>query len=108
MAVGVIIGAAICVLVVCGGLSSLVATLDLSFLICGAILIATGGKSIAVVSLKDTAANQVLSSTVAGFPMQMVWAVLLVVASVFLDIWHKFGTCVCDNPANAAQMGIHT
>ena len=111
MAVGVIIGAAIGAVVVYGGLSSLMATLDLSFLICGAILIATGGKSIAVVSLKDTAVYQVLSSTVAGFPVQMVWAVLFVLASVFLYIRHKFGTCVhcvCDNPASAAQMGIDT
>ncbi len=111
VAVGLAVGAAIGAVVVYGGLSSLVATLGLSFLIRGAILIATGGKSIAVVSLKDTAAYKVLSSTVLGFPVQMFWAVLFVVISVLLYNRHQFGArvhCVGDNPDSAAQMGIDT
>ena len=111
LAVGVIIGAAIGAVVVYGGLSSLVATLGLSFLIRGAILIATGGKSIAMISLKDTPAYRLLSSTIGGFPVQMIWAVLFVAASVVLYNRHKFGArvhCVGDNPDSAEQMGIDT
>ncbi len=109
--VGIVMGAAIGAVVVYGGLSSLVATLGLSFLIRGAILIATGGKSIAVVSLKDTAAYKVLSSTIAGFPVQMFWAILFVAVSVVLYNRHRFGArvhCVGDNPDSAEQMGIDT
>lgn len=109
--VGIIMGAAIGAVVVYGGLSSLVATLGLSFLIRGAILIATGGKSIAVVSLKDTAAYKILSSTIAGFPVQMLWAILFVAVSVILYNRHRFGArvhCVGDNPDSAEQMGIDT
>ena len=111
IAVGVILGAAIGAVVVYGGLSSLVATLGLSFLIRGAILIATGGKSIAVVSLKEESAYKILSSTIGGFPVQMFWAVLFVAISVVLYNRHKFGArvhCVGDNPDSAEQMGIDT
>jgi len=109
--VGVMIGGAIGAVVVYGGLSSLVATLGLSFLIRGAILIATGGKSIAFVGLKDTTAYQVFSSTINGFPVQMLWAILFVAISTVLYNRHKFGArvhCVGDNPDSAAQMGIDT
>lgn len=111
LAVAVLTGAAIGFIVVYGGLSSLVATLGLSFLIRGGILIATGGKSIAMLSLKDTVAYQVLSGTIYGFPVQMIWAALFVVASVLLYNRHKFGArvhCVGDNPDSAEQMGIDT
>jgi ribose/xylose/arabinose/galactoside ABC-type transport system permease subunit len=111
VAVAVLTGAAIGFIVVYGGLSSLVATLGLSFLIRGGILIATGGKSIAMLSLKDTVAYQVLSGTIYGFPVQMIWATLFVVASVLLYNRHKFGArvhCVGDNPDSAEQMGIDT
>ena len=111
LGVGVLMGAAIGVIVVYGGLSSLVATLGLSFLIRGAILIATGGKSIAMLSLKDTVAYKILSGTIFGFPVQMLWAALFVVLSVLLYNRHKFGArvhCVGDNPDSAEQMGIDT
>jgi simple sugar transport system permease protein len=109
--VGILLGAAIGAVVVYGGLSSLVATLGLSFLIRGAILIATGGKSIAVVGLKNEPAYQMLSSTVGGFPMQMVWAALFVAIAVILYNRHRFGArvhSVGDNPDSAEQMGIDT
>jgi ribose/xylose/arabinose/galactoside ABC-type transport system permease subunit len=111
LAVSVLTGAAIGIIVVYGGLSSLVATLGLSFLIRGAILIATGGKSIPMLSLKDTVAYQILSGTIYGFPVQMLWAAVFVVISVLLYNRHKFGArvhCVGDNPDSAEQMGIDT
>ncbi len=109
--VGIVLGAAIGAVVVYGGLSSLVATLGLSFLIRGAILIVTGGKSIAVVGLKNEPAYQMLSSTIGGFPMQVVWAVLFIAIAVVLYNRHQFGArvhSVGDNPDSAEQMGIDT
>jgi simple sugar transport system permease protein len=111
LGVGVVTGALIGVIVVYGGLSSLVATLGLSFLIRGAILIATGGKSIAMLSLRDTVAYKILSGTIFGFPVQMLWAAAFVVVSVLLYNRHRFGArvhCVGDNPDSAEQMGIDT
>ena len=109
--VGIALGAAIGAVVVYGGLSSLVATLGLSFLIRGAIMIATGGKSIAVVSLQDTATYKALSGSFYGFPTQMIWAILFVMLAIVLYNRHKFGArvhCVGDNPDSAQQMGIDT
>jgi simple sugar transport system permease protein len=109
--VGMALGLAIGAVVVYGGLSSLVATLGLSYLIRGAILIATGGKSIALVGLKSATAYQLLASSVAGFPAQMFWAVLFVAGSMVLYKRHKFGArvhSVGDNPDSAEQMGIDT
>jgi ribose/xylose/arabinose/galactoside ABC-type transport system permease subunit len=109
--VGVALGVAIGAIVVYGGLSSLVATLGLSFLLRGLILIATGGKSIAMVGLKDTLAYQVMSSSYFGFPVQMIWAIVFVVIAVILYNRHQFGArvkAVGDNPDSAEQMGIDT
>jgi len=111
VATGVVLGTAIGCIVVYGGLSSLVATLGLSFLIRGAILIATGGKSIAMTGMRDTVAYQVMSSSFFGFPLQMVWAMVFVAIAVILYNRHKFGArvkIVGDNPDSAAQMGIDT
>lgn len=111
IAVGVALGATIGAVVVYGGLSSLVATLGLSFLIRGAIMIATGGKSIAVVGLQDTTTYKVLSGSIGEFPVQMIWATLFVVVAIALYNRHKFGArvkCVGDNPDSAQQMGIDT
>jgi ribose/xylose/arabinose/galactoside ABC-type transport system permease subunit len=111
VATGVALGTAIGCIVVYGGLSSLVATLGMSFLIRGAILIATGGKSIAMTGMRDTVAYQVMSSSFYGFPLQMVWALVFVALAVVLYNRHKFGArvkIVGDNPDSAAQMGIDT
>jgi simple sugar transport system permease protein len=108
---GMALGAAIGTIVVYGGLSSLVATLGLNYLIRGAILIATSGKSIALVGVRDTSAYQVLANTVGGFPLQMMWAVVFVAIATILYNRHKFGArikAVGDNPDSAAQMGINT
>ena len=105
------LGAAIGGVVVYGGLSSLVATLGLSYLIRGAILIATAGKSIALVDIKETAVLPDLRRLIAGFPAQMLWATLFVIGSIILYNRHQFGArvkCVGDNPDSAAQMGINT
>jgi simple sugar transport system permease protein len=109
--VGMALGTAIGAVVVFGGLSSLVATLGLSYLLRGAILIATSGKSIALVNLRGTAAYQVMAGTVFGLPAQILWATLFLIASIILYNRHQFGArvkAVGDNPDSAAQMGINT
>jgi len=111
VASGMVLGAAIGAIVVYGGLSSLVATLGMNYLIRGAILIATSGKSIALVQLRSSTAYQVFASSIGGFPAQMLWASLFVALAVILFNRHKFGArvkAVGDNPDSAAQMGITT
>lgn len=109
--VGIALGAAIGAVVVYGGLSSLVATLGLSFLIRGAIMIATSGKSIALVNLRTSAAYQIFASSWGSLPAQMVWATIFVALAVVLFNRHRFGArvkAVGDNPDSALQMGINT
>jgi hypothetical protein len=63
VATGMVLGTGIGAIVVYGGLSSLVATLGLSYLLRGAILIATSGKSIPLVTIKESLLYQVLAGT---------------------------------------------
>ena len=109
--IGIALGAFIGLVVVYAGLSSLVATLGLNYLLRGAILIATNGKSIALVNIKETLLYKVLAGSFFGLPAQMLWAALFVVVSALLYNRHQFGVrvkCVGDNPDSAAQMGINT
>jgi ribose/xylose/arabinose/galactoside ABC-type transport system permease subunit len=111
MLVGVVLGALIGMIVVYAGLSSLVATLGLNYLLRGAILIATNGNSIALVNIKGTAVYKVMAGSLFGLPAQMLWATAFVIGAVILYNRHQFGVrvkCVGDNPDSAAQMGINT
>jgi ribose/xylose/arabinose/galactoside ABC-type transport system permease subunit len=67
MALGVCIGA----LVVTAGLSSLIATLGMNFMLRGFIMIVTQGKSIALLDLQDTTAGSLFSGQVYNFPVQV-------------------------------------
>jgi simple sugar transport system permease protein len=107
--VGTVLGFGIGAIVVYAGLSSLIATLGLNYMLRGLILIVTQGKSIALLGLRDTWAYKVLSSNVAGIPVQILWALAFVVFSALLYNRHRFGArvkAVGDNPDSAAQMGI--
>ena len=109
--VGIILGALIGTIVVYLGLSSLIATLGLSYLIRGVILVATSGRSIALVDIKESILYQIFAGSFLGLPAQMLWATLFVVGSTILYNRHQFGArvkCVGDNPDSAAQMGINT
>lgn len=106
---GVVLGAGVGAIVVYAGLSSLIATLGMNYMLRGLILIITEGKSIALLGLRDSAAYQLFSSSVAGIPVQIFWALAFVVFSAFLYNRHRFGArvhAVGDNPDSAAQMGI--
>lgn len=109
--VGIALGALIGTIVVYLGLSSLIATLGLSYLIRGVILVATTGRSIALVDIKESMLYQIFAGSFLGLPAQMLWATLFVVGSIILYNRHQFGArvkCVGDNPDSAAQMGINT
>ena len=109
MVVGMVLGFGIGAIVVYAGLSSLIATLGLNYMLRGLILIITQGKSIALLGLRDSWAYTVFSSNVAGIPGQIFWALAFVAFSALLYNRHRFGArvkAVGDNPDSAAQMGI--
>jgi len=106
---GVVIGSFVGAIVVYAGLSSLIATLGMNYMLRGLITIITEGKSIALLGLRDTTAYTVFSGSLAGIPVQIFWALAFVVLSAFLYNRHRFGArvhAVGDNPDSAAQMGI--
>jgi ribose/xylose/arabinose/galactoside ABC-type transport system permease subunit len=105
MALGFCVGA----LVVYAGLSSLIATLGMNFLLRGLIQIMNEGKSTALVTLNQSWAYKVFSSQVYGIPVQIFWAIAFVVFAALLYNRHRFGAqvkIVGDNPESAQQMGI--
>lgn len=107
--VGMVLGLGVGALVVYAGLSSLVATLGLNFMLRGLILIVTEGRSIALIHLRDTTAFRVFSGELNGFPVQILWALAFTAFAALLYNRHRFGArvhCVGDNPDSAAQMGI--
>ncbi len=106
---GTAIGYAVGALVVHAGLSSLVATLGMNFVLRGLINIATQAQSIAVPSVRESLFYQVAVGRPFGVPMQVVWAVLFVGVATYIFHRHRFGVrvhCVGDNPESTAQMGI--
>jgi ribose/xylose/arabinose/galactoside ABC-type transport system permease subunit len=110
IATGAALGCGIGALIVYGGLSSLVASLGMNFMLRGAILILTQSKSIAMPQLADSLAFKVFSSNVFGVPIQMFWAIAFVVFCALLYNRHRFGAqvhVVGDNPDSANEMGIN-
>ena len=81
----------------------------MNFVLRGVILIINEGKSIALVSLRESWAYKIFSTQFFGVPIQVVWAIAFVVFSAFLYNRHRFGVqvhVVGDNPDSARQMGI--
>jgi simple sugar transport system permease protein len=110
LVVGGGLGLGVGALVVYCGLSSLVATLGMNFMLRGAILILTGSKSIAVPQLAGSLAFQIFSSSAFSVPVQMIWALLFVAFCALLYNRHRFGAhvhIVGDNPDSANEMGIN-
>ena len=110
LATGMALGACVGALVVTAGLSSLIATLGMNFMLRGFIMIITQGKSIALLELQDTTAGAVFSGQVYGFPVQVFWALAFVMFAGLLFNRHRFGArvrAVGDNPDSASQMGIN-
>ena len=110
LVVGALLGFGVGALVVYGGLSSLVATLGMNFMLRGVILILTNSKSIAVPQLSDSLAFQITSTEVWGIPVQILWAAAFVIFCALLYNRHRFGAqvhVVGDNPDSANEMGIN-
>jgi ribose/xylose/arabinose/galactoside ABC-type transport system permease subunit len=109
LSTGIVLGFLVGTLVVYAGLSSLIATLGMNFLLRGLIQIINEGKSIALVSLGQSRAYTIFSSQVYGIPAQIFWALAFVVFAALLFNRNKFGAyvkIVGDNPDSARQMGI--
>ncbi|RVB26235.1 ABC transporter permease, partial [Mesorhizobium sp. M7A.F.Ca.CA.004.05.1.1] len=81
---GMLLGFLVGSLVVYGGLSSLIATLGMNFLLRGLIQIINEGKSMALTSLSDSWAYTIFSSQLLGIPVQIFWAIGFVVLSAML------------------------
>jgi ribose/xylose/arabinose/galactoside ABC-type transport system permease subunit len=106
---GMTLGFLVGTLVVYAGLSSLIATLGMNFLLRGLIQIINEGKSTALTTLGDSWAYTIFSSQVFGIPVQIFWALAFVVFAALLYNRHRFGAevkVVGDNPDSAQQMGI--
>jgi ribose/xylose/arabinose/galactoside ABC-type transport system permease subunit len=91
------------------GLSSLVATLGMNFLLRGFILLQTQGNLISVNQVEGTVLYDVFAGSIAGFPAQMIWGVVFVLFCWILFRRHAFGAqacCVGDNAMSAVEMGI--
>jgi ribose/xylose/arabinose/galactoside ABC-type transport system permease subunit len=91
------------------GLSSLVSTLGMNFLLRGLIMIITGGLAIPLTFLLDTLIWKVFAGTIGVFPVQLIWGLGFAFLGWLLFTRHKFGGHVCytgDNLTSAREMGI--
>ena len=92
------------------GLSSLVSTIGMSFLIRGLIYIGTKGIGTPLVYLVDTPFYNAFIGNIWGIPVNMLWALSFVVLSLLLFNHHIFGaqiSCVGDNLESSREMGIN-
>jgi len=113
---GVIVGVFVGTLVTYVGLSSLVATLGMNFLMRGIINMGTEGVAIQFPQMRETFMWQMFVGRIEdfpwmrGFPVHMIWGILFVLLGWVLFNRHKFGTqvqIVGDNPDSATEMGIN-
>jgi ribose/xylose/arabinose/galactoside ABC-type transport system permease subunit len=107
---GVIVGVVVGLLVTYAGLSSLVATLGMNFLLRGIINMGTEGKAIQFPEMRSTAMWQMFAGRIDQLPVQMLWGVAFVLLGWVLFNRHKFGIqiqIVGDNPDSATEMGIN-
>ncbi len=108
--VGLVTGAVVGVLVTYVGLSSLVATLGMQFLLRGLINMGTEGIAMQFPTVSDTTLFQITAGRIGDLPVQMLWGVAFVALGWVLFNVHKFGAhtrFVGDNPDSAQEMGIN-
>ena len=99
------------VLVTYLGLSSLVVTLGMNFLLRGVIQIKTQGLGIPLDELQDTTFWNIFVGSIGGFPVQMFWGLGFCAIAYLLFARHRFGAhvkIVGDNAEAAREMGIAT
>jgi ribose/xylose/arabinose/galactoside ABC-type transport system permease subunit len=110
VAVGVGCGLLNGILVAYLGLSSLVVTLGMNFLLRGVIQIKTQGLGIPLDGLDDTRFWNVFVGSVGSFPVQMFWGIGFALIAFALFARHRFGAhvkIVGDNAEAAREMGIN-
>jgi ribose/xylose/arabinose/galactoside ABC-type transport system permease subunit len=91
------------------GLSSLVSTLGMNFLIRGLIMMLTQGLAIVLTFLQPTLFFRIFAGKIGEFPVQIIWALGFVLFGWLLFSRHRFGGHVCytgDNLTSAKEMGI--
>ena len=99
------------VLVTKARISSLVATLGMSFFWRGVIMVGTQGEGAPLVAFKGTTVYNIFVSRIRGFPIQMLWAIVLTFIAWLILNRHRFGGHVYytgDNQESARMMGINT
>jgi simple sugar transport system permease protein len=99
------------VIVVWIGIPSLVVTIGTQFLWRGAVLVLLGGKGSTLVETRGTFIYNLLVGKVWGIPMQMIWLVVIAIATWVLLNRHRFGAniyVIGDNKQTAELMGINT
>ena len=97
------------VLVTRVGLSSLVSTLGMNFLLRGLIMILTGGLAIPLTELRETPFWNLFAGKIGEFPVQLLWGLGFAFVGWLLFTRHRFGGQVCyvgDNLTSAKEMGI--
>jgi simple sugar transport system permease protein len=93
------------------GLSSLVSTLGMGFLLQGLAIGVNEAKGTSLTFLKDTLIYNTFAGSLGGLPVQMLWGLFYAAIGVLLFNYHKFGAricCVGDNLESAREMGINT
>jgi ribose/xylose/arabinose/galactoside ABC-type transport system permease subunit len=91
------------------GLSSLVSTLGMNFLLRGLIMIVSGGLAISLSFLRETLFWNIFAGRIGVFPVQLIWGLGFAFVGWLLFARHKFGGHVCyigDNITSAREMGI--
>jgi simple sugar transport system permease protein len=111
LAAGGLAGLANGLLVTRAGLSALVSTLGMNFLLRGLINMGTQGIGIPLTKeLANTTFRNIFAGEIGQLPTQMIWAIILTILGVALFGYHKFGAQVCcvgDNQESSREMGIN-
>ena len=111
LAAGGLAGLANGLLVTRAGLSALVSTLGMNFLLRGLINMGTQGIGIPLTKeLANTTFRNIFAGEIGQLPTQMIWAIILAILGVALFGYHKFGAQVCcvgDNQESSREMGIN-
>lgn len=91
------------------GLSPLITTLGMNFLLRGIIHVGRAGYGISVAQLAGTPFYNVLVGRLGRLPIQMIWALLFTFIGWLLYSRHRFGVhirCIGDNQDSSREMGI--
>jgi ribose/xylose/arabinose/galactoside ABC-type transport system permease subunit len=109
LATGVLCGFLNGMLVTRVGLSSLVSTLGMNFLLRGLIMILSGGLAIPLTELLEKPIWKIFAGNIGAFPVQLLWGLGFAFLGWLLFARHRFGGHVCytgDNLTSAKEMGI--